>query len=106
MVYCAKCGQKLDEAFNFCPKCGTRTETGRSAGVAEPWEAMRKAFQTAGEEMREAFRKAGEEMRKAFMEARRETQAPRTSKTVSCPKCGASNPIGARFCGECGKPLS
>jgi len=106
MVYCANCGQKLDEGFYFCPKCGTKTKTGRDAGVSEPWEAMREAFQTAGEEMRKAFQKAGEEMRGAFMAARRESQVRRISKSIQCSKCGANNSSEAKFCRECGKPLS
>ncbi|MGQ9604525.1 MAG: zinc-ribbon domain-containing protein [bacterium] len=24
---------------------------------------------------------------------------------VKCPKCGAKNPVGTRFCGECGTKL-
>jgi len=28
------------------------------------------------------------------------------SQTVSCPSCQSPNPVGNRFCGKCGKPLS
>jgi len=106
MVYCSKCGQKLAEDFYFCPKCGVKTNVGTAAGVAEPWEDVRKAFLTAGEEMRKAFEKAGEEMRKAFEEPRKEVKSRRTAKSLSCPNCGANNPSEAKFCHKCGKPLS
>jgi len=106
MVYCQNCGQKLEENFYFCPKCGVKTKAGAAAGVAEPWENVREAFETAGEEMRKAFMKAGEEMRKAFAEARTEVKAHRTARSALCSNCGANNPSGAKFCQKCGKPLS
>jgi len=106
MVYCANCGQKLEENFYFCPKCGVKTKAGTTAGVPEPWEDVRKAFLTAGEEMRKAFQKVGEEMRKAFAEARKESQVRRAAASVTCSKCGASNQPEARFCSKCGKSLS
>jgi len=106
MVYCSRCGQKLEESFYFCPKCGVRTIAGKTAGVSEPWEDMREAFETAGEEMRKAFQKAGEEMRKAFSEARTQVRSRGTVGSVLCPSCSAQNPSGARFCQKCGKSIS
>jgi len=106
MVYCSNCGQKLEEDFYFCPKCGARTVAGKAAGVKEPWEDMREAFETAGEEMRKAFQKAGEEMRKAFAEARTQVRIHGTARRVLCPSCGANNPYRAKFCQKCGKSLS
>jgi len=106
MPYCPNCGQKLEEAYYFCPKCGIKTKAGTAAGVSEPWEDVRKAFLNAGEEMRKAFQKAGEEMRKAFEEARKEAQTRKAAKSVTCSNCGANNPSGSKFCHKCGKPLS
>jgi len=106
MIYCPNCGQKLEENFYFCPKCGAKTKAGATAGVPEPWESIREAFKTAGEEMRKAFLKAGEEMRKAFAEARTEVKARKTARSALCPNCGANNPSEAKFCQKCGKPLS
>jgi len=107
MAYCSNCGQKVEENFFFCPKCGRRTEYGIAAGVGEPWEAVKEAFHTAAEEMRKAFEKASEEIRKASQEASREAQARKTSrKNVTCSKCGATNPPESRFCAKCGKSLS
>jgi len=107
MAYCPNCGQKLEENFYFCPKCGAKTKAGAAAGVAEPWESVREAFETAGEEMRKAFQKAGEEMRKAFAEAKTEAKARKTAKSAAlCSNCGANNPSEAKFCRKCGKPLS
>jgi len=107
MVYCANCGQKLEENFYFCPKCGVKTKVGAAAGVSEPWEDMKRAFATAAEQMNKAFTKATEEMRKAFEEARREFQRHTTSgRKVLCSSCGAANPPDSKFCSKCGKSLS
>jgi len=106
MACSSTCGQELEEAFYFCPKCGARTIAGKTAGVAEPWENMREAFETAGEEMRKAFQKAGEEVRKAFAEARTQVRARGAAGSVSCPSCRSENPYGAKFCQKCGKPTS
>jgi len=107
MVYCSNCGQKLEEIFYFCPKCGRRTEAGAAAGVGETWETFRDAFRTAAEEMQKALEKAGEEIRKASLEVRKEVQARRTARrSVSCLSCGATNPPESKFCIKCGKTLS
>jgi uncharacterized membrane protein YvbJ len=106
MVYCARCGQELEENFYFCPKCGARTVLGKTAGVAEPWDDLKEALETAGEEMRKAFQKAGEEMRKAFAETRIQVTTHGTTGSVLCPNCSAQNPYGAKFCQKCGKPIS
>ena len=106
MAYCSKCGQKLEEDFYFCPKCGARTVAGKTAGATDPWENMRKAFETAGEEMRKAFLKAGEEMRKAFAETRTQVRTHGTVRSVRRPNCSAQNPYGTKFCQKCGKPIS
>jgi len=106
MAYCSNCGQKLEENFYFCPKCGRRTEAGTAAGVGEPWEAVRESLHTAAEEMRKAFEKATEEIRKASSEARKEVHARRIARrSVSCPSCGSTNPPESKFCSKCGKPL-
>jgi uncharacterized membrane protein YvbJ len=106
MPYCSNCGQKLEEDFYFCPKCGAKTKAGTAAGVKDPWDALRDAFLAAGEEMRKAFQKAGEEMRKAAAEAKREAQARKAVKNISCSSCGTTNLPDSKFCQKCGKPLS
>src|SRR3972149_10098213 len=99
MVYCSNCGQKLEESFCFCPKCGRRTEAGTVAGVGEPWEALRESLHTAAEEMRKALEKAGEEIRKVSLEVIKEVQARRaTRKSVLCSSCGAANSPESKFC--------
>ena len=100
MVYCANCGQKLEEKFYFCPKCGVKTKAGTTAGVSEPWENMKEAFVAAAEQMNKAFLKAAEEARKEF-------QLHTTSRRkIVCAKCGATNPPESKFCSKCGKSLS
>jgi len=107
MVYCSNCGQKLEENFNFCPKCGVKTKAGAAAGVLEPWEDMKEAFVAAAEQMNKAFTKAAEETRKAFEEARKEFQRHTITKgKIVCAKCGATNPPESKFCSKCGKSLS
>jgi ribosomal protein L40E len=107
MVYCASCGQKLEENFYFCPRCGVKTKAGTIAGATEQWEDMKKAFTTAAEQMNKAFTKAAEETRTAFEEARKEIQVHATSKRKSvCSNCGATNSPESRFCNKCGKQLS
>ncbi len=80
---------------------------GTTAGVAEPWEDMKKAFAEAMEEMNKAFAKAAEETRKAFDEARKEIQWQTGSrKKLECPSCGTANLHGSKFCSKCGKALA
>ncbi len=74
MVYCSNCGQKLEENYNFCPKCGTKTGVGIAAGAYDPWEGVRDGWSKAMEEMDKAFTKASEETRKAFEGAKKETR--------------------------------
>jgi len=107
MVHCANCGQKLEENFYFCPKCGVKTKAGTAAGVSEPWENMKEAFVTAAEQMNKAFAKAAEEMRRAFEDVRKEFQWQTTSREkIVCAKCGAANLPESKFCSRCGKNLS
>jgi uncharacterized membrane protein YvbJ len=108
MVYCPKCGQKVEDDYYFCPKCGTKIKAGTAVVTLSPetLEAVRQALITAGEEMRKAFQKAAEEMQKGLEEARKEVRTRKTAKTISCPNCGATNPPDSKFCQKCGKPLS
>jgi len=107
MAYCSNCGQKLEENFYFCPKCGVKTKAGTAAGVTEPWENIKEAFVGAMEQMNKAFLKASEEMRKAFEEVRREIKEQTTGgRKIVCASCGATNPPESKFCSKCGKSLS
>jgi len=74
MVHCSNCGQKLEENYYFCPKCGTRTGATITSGAAEPWEDVKKSWSKAMEEMNKAFAKAAEETKKAFDEAKKEAR--------------------------------
>ncbi len=111
MVYCRNCGQKLEENYSFCPKCGASVKTGVPLVTLSPEtvEAVRQALVTAGEEMRKAFQKAAEEMQKGLAEARKEAQTrktAKTTKTVTCMNCGAANLLDSKFCQKCGNPLA
>ncbi|MEM2094212.1 MAG: zinc ribbon domain-containing protein [Candidatus Bathyarchaeia archaeon] len=72
MVYCTKCGEKLPEEANFCPKCGVRTPRGRETNAPFPVENLREALASAGKEVEKAFQIALKEIEKAFKEAQEE----------------------------------
>jgi len=40
------------------------------------------------------------------MKGAREQAAPTATETVACPQCGTANPVGAKFCNNCGAKLS
>ncbi|MBC7232166.1 MAG: SPFH domain-containing protein [Chloroflexi bacterium] len=40
------------------------------------------------------------------MKGAREQAAPTAAETVACPQCGTANPVGAKFCNNCGAKLS
>ncbi len=69
---------------------------------------MKQAFATAGREMEQAFTVAGKKMEEAFGRAEKELREAfgSTGRTVACSKCGAKNPLHARFCGSCGNKLA
>jgi hypothetical protein len=72
MVFCTKCGAKLTEDVNFCPKCGTRAKAKVEVTSDDPVEALRQAFSTAGEHMEKVFSQAEEEIRRSFSKSERE----------------------------------
>jgi len=106
MPYCSNCGQKLEENFYFCPRCGVKTKAGTAAGVTDPWENIKEAFVGAMEQMNKAFLKASEEMRKAFKEVRKEFTETTSARKIVCASCGATNSPESKFCSKCGKSLS
>ncbi len=83
MVHCSNCGQKLEENYNFCPKCGTRTSGGFAAGAVDPWEDVRKAWSTAMDEMNKAFSRASEETKKAFEGTKKEAKWQDVKGTIA-----------------------
>jgi len=85
LVECAVCGHVNPDAYRFCEECGRGL-------VAEPVVEPRAvpappvaAFSSASESIPE----------------------PEITATVSlqCAVCGEANPVGHRFCGECGASL-
>ena len=105
MPYCWKCGTKLNEEANFCPKCGVRTKKGVEAGVSSPLEDLKDSFYKMGQEIEKAFSVAGRELEKAFKTAREEIREATSRKPIVCPHCGEKNFADARFCFKCGKKL-
>ncbi|MEM3899407.1 MAG: zinc ribbon domain-containing protein, partial [Candidatus Bathyarchaeia archaeon] len=35
-----------------------------------------------------------------------QAQTAQAQQVVICPNCGAKNPVGMKFCGQCGSPLT
>ena len=104
MAFCSKCGEKLPEEANFCPKCGARTRKGIESGASTPMEELSYAFSRMGEEMEKAFTTAAKEIRKALKTAREKAETT-FKESNTCPNCGKTNVIGATFCYHCGKKI-
>ncbi len=105
MVFCSKCGGKVGETANFCPKCGARTRKATEAGVVPPREELKEAFSKMGEEIEKAFSIAAKEIKEAFKTAREEIRESISPELVACSYCGEENVAGSQFCYKCGKKL-
>ncbi len=115
MVYCSHCGSQIAEDAYFCPRCGTKTPTGKTAKVAYPTDELQDAFYRVGTELERAFTIAAHETHAALKRAsdnlQQKTSAQPTSHatpdtSVTCPHCGAKNIPGAIFCNSCGKSIN
>jgi rRNA maturation endonuclease Nob1 len=98
MSSCAKCGTKLPDAANFCPRCGAATHE----GAGDLAGSIIGALETAGKEIEVAFKTAGDEVANALTEANVDLSRRHGS---FCPKCGQRNPPASRFCLSCGRQL-
>ena len=107
MVYCSNCGVQIADDAYFCPKCGTKTVVGKNAKASYPSDELRDAFYQVGAELEHAFTIAAHETHKAILQARNNLQQkPAQPQAVTCPKCGAKNPVGSLFCSACGSRLA
>ena len=109
MVYCSNCGEKIPDDALFCPKCGTKTQKGKSANAPYPSDELRDAFYHVGIELERAFNIAAHETHAAIKKARENMQqkpASAQQETVVCPSCGTKNLYGAIFCSNCGKRIA
>jgi uncharacterized membrane protein YvbJ len=114
MVYCSNCGAKIDDDAYFCPKCGTKTQTGKAAKAVYPPDELKDTFYQIGIEMEKAFTLAAKETREAFKKVSEEfKQKPSTNQQTTpsegadaCPKCETKNPPGAIYCSNCGTRLA
>jgi len=105
MTFCSKCGEKLPENANFCPKCGARTQKGVEAGVYPPFEEMRDVLSKMGNEMEKAFSTAAREMEKAFRAAEGNIRRSTGTEAIICSKCGQKVSHYSVYCSKCGKKL-
>ncbi len=114
VVYCSNCGSKIDDDAFFCPKCGTKTQAGKTAKATYPSDELRDTFSQVGIELEKAFTMAAKETRAAFKKVSEDLQqkpgssqqATSTQNTVVCPQCGTNNPIGSIFCNNCGSRIA
>ncbi len=107
MVYCSKCGEKIDDNAYFCFKCGTKTEIGKAAKALYPADELRDAFYQVGIELEKAFNMAAHETNAAFQKAKENwQQKPPPSQSVACTQCTTKNPRGAVYCNSCGTKIT
>jgi uncharacterized membrane protein YvbJ len=114
MVYCSNCGTKIDEDAYFCPKCGTKTLSGKAAKATYPADELRDTFYQVGIELEKAFTMAAKETHAAFKKVSEEfqqkpsstQQAASSDGANTCPKCGTKNPSASIFCNNCGNRLA
>jgi uncharacterized membrane protein YvbJ len=112
MVYCSNCGEKIDDNAFFCPKCGTKTPTGKASNASYPADELKDAFYKVGIELERAFNMAARETQAAFRKASENMQKKTPSKnannqgSVVCASCGANNVSGAVFCHSCGTKVA
>ncbi len=103
MTFCSKCGLQISDDANFCPRCGTLTQTGKSANVKFHSDELREV----GIELEKAFTTAAQEIRQAFQkkESNKNSDDAQTKAIITCQKCEAKNEAGAIFCYSCGNKL-
>ncbi len=106
LVYCSNCGAQIADDAYFCPKCGTKTETGKAAKAPYPADELRDAFYQVGIELERAFNTAARETHSAIKKARENWQKSAPGQPVTCPKCATKNPEGSIFCHNCGTRLA
>jgi uncharacterized OB-fold protein len=114
MVYCSNCGLQIADDAYFCPKCGTKTQVGKTAKVTYPSDEIRDTFYQVGVELEKAFTMAAKETHAAFKKASQDFQQKTSAQTgqasqqatVVCPNCGSKNVSGAVFCHNCGKRIA
>jgi ribosomal protein L40E len=112
LVYCSNCGAQIADDAYFCPKCGTKTEAGKTAKAVYPADELRDVFYQVGIELEKAFTLAAHETQAAFRRVSEEihqkpaSSQPQQTDTVTCTSCGAKNTSGAIFCGTCGKKIA
>jgi Zn finger protein HypA/HybF involved in hydrogenase expression len=107
LVYCRNCGEKIDDNAYFCPKCGTKTDTGKAAKAPYPADELRDAFYHVGVELEKAFNIAARETHSAIQRARANMQQKTVQQEiVVCPKCATKNPYSSIFCHSCGARIA
>jgi uncharacterized membrane protein YvbJ len=108
LIYCSNCGSQIADDAYFCPKCGTKTETGKAAKAVYPTDQLRDSFYQVGIELEKAFNIAARETHSAIQRAKenwQQSQPYTQQQNVTCSKCTTNNPNGSVFCRSCGTRL-
>jgi uncharacterized membrane protein YvbJ len=105
MSYCSNCGEKLPKDAYFCPKCGTKTPSGKEANVSSTSEELRQAFNKMSVELEKAFNVAAKEIQEAFQKASANVQKSMEREAITCSSCGTTNAGNSVYCFSCGKQL-
>jgi predicted amidophosphoribosyltransferase len=109
MVYCSKCGTKIEDNAFFCFNCGTKTQAGKAAKAMYPSEQLRDTFYQVGLELEKAFTIAAKETQAAFKKVSENVQqktASNSQETIICSSCGTKNISGSVYCHNCGKKVA
>jgi predicted amidophosphoribosyltransferase len=90
MPNCLECGTTLREGAKFCPKCGRKQGSGRSASAASDAASSVAALNELADR-----RPSGTDLLSGVGGA-----------TTCCPDCGVPARMGTWFCASCGSCLS
>jgi hypothetical protein len=110
VIVCAKCGKENEDHYKFCLGCGA--ELASAASVAQaPTETPPQEEVPEQPPAPQAPRPAPTPLSRPAAESPPEpTPAPTPQEAASgpsgCPHCGANNPPGFTFCGNCGSRLT
>jgi pSer/pThr/pTyr-binding forkhead associated (FHA) protein len=93
-VRCQRCGRENPPGLRFCQDCGQRLSHAPPPAAATPARGLAELAEYASRNAPSS---------QALSPQASPEAAP--AGTAACSDCGTPNPIGARFCVACGKPV-
>lgn len=107
-MICANCRTVIPDGSAFCPSCGTKLENSGAGFFSAPGDFKKNESAPTELLSDRATRSAdaGAGVKYNFGEKPRSSEPFRSESApdagvIYCPKCGASMPKGAKFCGVC-----